>query len=100
MFIYRPQRRTLNEAMEEVQAFDTEEDLFRFVAGQYYGDIIQPENISLSEDSFTDERVGWENVHMLLVNRIGDEDFIKQYGCGQCIGFVNITKDGEAVILA
>lgn len=100
MLVYRPQRGSLNDAMKEAQNFKTKDDLFQFISSQY-GGMIRPEDITLSEDSIADHRVGWENVHMVLATRIGDLDLVALYGCGQCIGFVNISNDidKEMVIL-
>lgn len=100
MLVYRPQRGTLTDAMKEVKNFTNESDLFQFISNQYDG-MIRPEDIELSEDSISDHRVGWDNVHMVLAKRIGDLDLVKIYGCGQCIGFVNISNDvdKEMVIL-
>ena len=30
-------------------------------------------------------RIGWKNVRHVCVKRFGDEDFMKEYGCPQCL---------------
>lgn len=92
MLIYRPHRSSLAEAMKEARTFNSFEDIKNYVANEWNNlwgyQILNPDNIVLDEESHDDDRIGWKDVHYLCVKKIGNEDYIKEYGCPQCIGFV------------
>lgn len=55
---------------------------------------MNPDDVVIDEESRSDPRIGWGNEHMVLINKCGGTDFIQEYGCGQCVGFVNINTFG------
>lgn len=91
MLIYRPHRSSLSEAMKEAKTFNSFEDIKNYVANEWNNlwgyQILNPDDIVLCEE-FHDDRVGWEDVHYLCAKKIGYEDYMEEYGCPQCIGFV------------
>ena len=96
-YIYRPQRGGLAEAMKEVKEFDTVDELRSHVASHFNDispDLVNPDDVVIDEESRSDPRIGWGNEHMVLINKCGGTDFIQEYGCGQCVGFVNINTFG------
>ena len=96
-YVYRPQRGGLAEAMKEVKEFDTLDELKSHVASRFNDispDSVSPEDVVIDEESRNDPRIGWENEYMVLINKCGGTDFIQEYGCGQCVGFVNINTFG------
>lgn len=92
MLIYRPHRGSLAEAMKEAKTFNSLEDIKNYVANEWNNlwryQILNQDDIVLDEESHDDDRIGWKDVHYLCAKKIGDEDYIKEYGLPQCIGFV------------
>lgn len=91
MLIYRPHRSSLEEAMKEARTFNSFEDIKNYVANEWNNlwgyQILNPDDIVLDE-KFYDDRIGWKDVHYLYAKKIGNEDYIKEYGHPQCIGYV------------
>ena len=91
MLIYRPHRSSLAEAMKKARTFNSFEDIKNYVANEWNNlwgyQILNPDDIVLGEE-FHDDRIGWEDVHYLCAKKIGHEDYMEEYGCPQCIGFV------------
>ncbi len=85
MIIYRPRRGGLREAMKEARIFNSEREMFEYIVKQWDG-LISIEDLSISEPLGDDERIGWKDYRYVLTNRCGDRDYIKLYGCAQCIG--------------
>lgn len=85
MIIYRPHRSTLDEAMKEAMVFNSEREMFEHIVKQWDG-LIGAEDLSISEPLGDDERIGWKDCRYVLTNRCGNRDYIKLYGCTQCIG--------------
>lgn len=92
MLIYRPHRSNLAEAMAEAKTFNSFDEIKEYVANKWNSvwgyQILNQDNIVLDEESQDDDCIGWKDVHYLCVKKIGNEDYIKKYGCPQCIGFV------------
>lgn len=92
MLIYRPHRGSLADAMEEARTFNSFDEIKEYVANKWNNlcgyQTLDSDNIVLDEESHDDDRIGWKDVHYLCVKKIGNEDYIKEYGCPQCIGFV------------
>ena len=92
MLIYRPHRSSLAEAMKEVRTFNSFEDIKNYVANEWNNlwgyQIIDSDDIVLDGESHDDDRIEWKDVHYLCAKKIGNEDYIKEYGYPQCIGFV------------
>lgn len=93
MYKFRPQRGSLYEAMSEVKVFQTLDELKAHVAN-LFNEIIPgaavPRDVSIGKESINDMRIDWKNTHMVLINKLNNVDYIQKYGCGQCVGFVDI----------
>ena len=92
MLIYRPHRSSLAEAMAEAKTFNSFDEIKEYVANKWNSvwgyRILNQDDIILNEESHDDDRIGWKDVYYLCAKKIGDEDYIKEYGFPQCIGFV------------
>ena len=92
MLIYRRHRGSLAEAMVEAKTFNSFDEIKEYVANKWNSvwgyNILKQNDIVLDEEFHNDERIGWKDVHYLCAKKIGDEDYIKEYGRPQCIGFV------------
>lgn len=92
MLIYRPHRSSLAEAMKEAKTFNSFEDIKNYVVNEWNNlwgyQILNTDDIVLDEESYDDDRIGWKDVHYLCTKKLGNEDYIKEYGYPQCIGFV------------
>lgn len=92
MLIYRPHRGSLAGAMKEAKTFNSFEDIKNYVVNEWNNlwgyQILNTDDIVLDEESYDDDRIGWKDVHYLCTKKLGDEDYIKEYGHPQCIGFV------------
>ena len=86
MVIYRPHRGSLIESMEEAREFNNIEELKGYITRSWRG-LIQSEDIVINDEKIDDERINWDGVYMVLVKRIGSEDYMQKYGCPQCIGW-------------
>lgn len=96
MIIYRPHRGGLAETMEEAKEFETEEEMKKYIYEYhkaYFFDLgynnapFEIEDIVIdNENPHEDNRIGWHNAMHVCVKRYGNEDYMKKYGCPQCIG--------------
>lgn len=91
MIIYRPHRGSLEDAMKEVKTFDNWYQMTHYIANNWNlaigKKVIDPDNIVMDDKSINDDRAGWKDVHMVLVTRVGNENFMEKYGNPQCIGY-------------
>lgn len=91
MIIYRPHRGSLEDAMKEVKTFDNWYQMTHYIANNWNlaigKKVIDPDNIVMDEKPVNDDRAGWKDVHMVLVTRVGNENFMEKYGNPQCIGY-------------
>lgn len=91
MIKYRPHRGSLADAMSEAREFESIEEMKAHVWSSWNetDEIVwfDPEDIVIGEILGDDERIGWENVRHVCVKRMGNEDYMKLYGCPQCIGW-------------
>ena len=85
MIIYRPHRELLMEAMEEVKEFDNEEEMKKYIANDLRG-CLEIGDIIIDAEKYSDARTGWQDTRYVCTKRFGDQDYIKLYGCAQCIG--------------
>ena len=85
MIIFRPHRRTLDEAMEQAKEFETEEDMKKYISNDWEG-LISVEDIVIDSKSVKDDRIGWEDSRYVCTKRFGSQDNMKLYGVPQCIG--------------
>lgn len=92
MLIYRPHRSNLAEAMTEAKTFNSFDEIKEYVANKWNSvwewNILNPNDIVLDEESHDDDRIGWKNVRYLCIKRLGNEDYMEEYGNPQCIGYV------------
>lgn len=90
MIKYRPHRGSLEDAMKEAREFETYEDMKWHILREHsIGGIIRPfdlDDIVIGDVHGDDDRIGWKNVRYVCVKRYGSDDYMKLYGCPQCIG--------------
>jgi phosphate uptake regulator len=93
--IYRPHRGGLRESLELAKEFKTEEEMKQFIYESYKkllddNTVLTPfdiEDIVIKYDEKTDDnRCGWHDTMYVCVKRFYNQDYIKEYGCPQCIG--------------
>lgn len=91
MIIYRPHRRALKDAMLEAKEFESIKAMKQYIvqeSAKLWGrSLFEEEDIVIDEESFSDNRNGWNDTRYVCVKRMGDEDFMEKYGGSQCIGF-------------
>ena len=73
MFIYRPHRGGLEEAMREKKVFNSKEEMFNNILAEWHG-LISFEDLSLSEILGDDSRIGWKDCRYVLTQRCGGEN--------------------------
>lgn len=99
MIVYRPHRGSLEDAMKEVKTFDNWYQMTHYIANNWNlavgKKVIDPDDIVMDDKPVNDDRVGWKDVHMVLVTRIGSDNFMEEYGSPQCIGYC--TYDTSSV---
>lgn len=92
MVIYRPHRGGIAEAIAEAKEFENIEGMKEYILEcrtKNTSHSYKPFEISdivIDEDSHDEDRIGWRNVHHVCVKRLGNEDYMKEYGRPQCIG--------------
>lgn len=91
MIIYRPHRGSLEDAMKEAEAFNNWYQMTQYIASKWNlavgQKVISPDDIVMDTEPIDDKRTGWKDVHMVLVTRVGNENFIEKYKNPQCIGY-------------
>ncbi len=85
MIKFRPHRDGLSEAMNEMEIFDSKEDMFNTIVINWDG-FISYEDLSISEDYGKDNRIDWKETRYVCTKRIGNET----YDVPQCIGMCSI----------
>ncbi len=85
MIKFRPHRDGLSEAMNEMEIFDSKEDMFNTIVINWDG-FISYEDLSISEDYGKDNRIDWKETRYVCTKRIGNET----YDVPQCIGICSI----------
>lgn len=83
MFIYRPHRGTLDEALKHKKIFDTKQEMFNHVVKEWEG-LISPEDLYVSEILGDDDRIGWKNCRYVLTKRCGKENYEIPQAVGHC----------------
>lgn len=91
MIIYRPHRGSLEDAMKEAEAFNNWYQMTQYIASKWNlavgQKVISPDDIVMDTEPIDDKRTGWKDVHMVLLTRVGNENFMEKYGNPQCIGY-------------
>lgn len=90
MIIYRPHRGGFEEAMELSREFETAEDMKEYIVKEHtdadYGPAFSIDDIVLKAETTCDPRNGWKDSRYVCVKRYFNQDYMKMYGCPQCIG--------------
>ena len=92
MIKYRPHLGSLEDSMKEAREFENYEDMKRHVLREHdvwNTDGVMPfdlDDIVIGDVLGDDDRIGWKNVRYVCVKRYGSDDYMKLYGCPQCIG--------------
>jgi hypothetical protein len=94
MIIYRPHRGHFNESLDEAKEFNNELEMKQYIVEEWRdtwkgitNDLFDVDDIVINKESTNDNRIGWKDTHYVCVKRIGEEDYMKKYGCPQCIGY-------------
>lgn len=89
MILYRPHRGSLDEAMAEMKTFDNIDDMKKHIIKEL--DIIDsdvdccgPEDILFKGLDMDDHRIGWKNVHYVLIRRFYHKKYKYPQVVGQC----------------
>ena len=82
---YRPQKGALADAMKEMKAFNSIDELFNYIVKKWKG-YVSYEDLSISEDLGKDNRTDWKETRYICTKRIGKEI----YEIPQCIGICSI----------
>ena len=87
--LYRPQRSTLAEAMQEVKQFNTMEDLIDYLVKVH---IMNENKAFRKEDIYIhyycyDERINWQT-YLVCVGKYFNENYLQKYHCPQAIGYL------------
>lgn len=99
MIIYRPHRGEIAEAIAEAKEFESVEDMKTYIVDSWSSHTpedykpFEVSDIVIAEESHNDSRIGWRNVRHVCVKRLGNEDYMKEYGCPQCIGMCSEDYD-------
>ena len=87
MYIYRPHRGSLDEAMRECKEFETKEAMIAFISveSSYLTGkpLYDPQDIIIGSSVINDYRIGWKDCRHVLVKRMENEHF----PIPQCIGW-------------
>ena len=86
MYIYRPHRGLLADAMKESKEFNTKEEMFNYIVetqGNFLGQrCFGVEDLIIKDNPVVDHRIGWLDTRYVCTKRWGDE----VYAVPQCIG--------------
>ena len=99
MVIYRPHRGGIAEAISEAKEFENIDGMKEYILEYWTKHMphsykpFEISDIVIDGDSHDDDRIGWRNVHHVCVKRLGNEDYMKEYGCPQCIGMCSEDYD-------
>lgn len=71
MFKYRPHRGSLDESMKEAKTFITMEQMFDYIVETDPLQILQKEDLYISEDQGKDDRIDWSESRNVMAKRYG-----------------------------
>ena len=89
LIVYRPHRRLLSEAMQEVKYFSSIEEMFEFVKSdwsRYYPDYLE---VVLGENEVDDNRNGWHYTRYVCIKITPDDQ-------SHCIGMCDLKSFNHA----
>lgn len=94
-WIFREHRGNIIDSMETAKEFDKKEEMMQYIYDihkkfaeriGYKDALFVIEDIVINENDFSyDDRAGWNTIHV-CVKKYGYKDYMKLYGCPQCIG--------------
>lgn len=88
---YRPHRGGLKESMALAKEFATLEDVKKQCVVEHTINGVPAfteDDVVFGEIQGDDDRIGWKNWRHVCVKRYGREDYMRKYGCAQCIGMI------------
>ena len=95
MVIFRHHRGGLAESMATAKEFETLDDMKAYIY-EYHKKFYQSlgfdnapfelKDIVIEDKCDSDDRIGWNDVRGVCVKKYGSDDYMKEYGCAQCIG--------------
>jgi hypothetical protein len=85
MFVYRPHRGSLADAMSEAKEFNDEQEMKEYIVKQW-DNYFTVDDIIIDNKEIEDYRNGWKDTRYICTKRLGNENYIEKYGYPQCIG--------------
>lgn len=92
--IYRPHRGGLAESMAEAKEFNSIKDMKNYIVSTWDGFVLL-KDIVVDRETREDKRIGWKNERYVCVKALAGENYIKKYGCAQCIGMCATDYPGR-----
>lgn len=89
MIKYRPHKGHLDESMELAKTFDTLDQMYDYIVQDWNAienNLFDKSDLSVSNESYKDDRIDWKETRYVCTRRIGDEI----YDTPQCIGMCSI----------
>ena len=86
--LYRPQRGSLEESMQEIKYFESIKDMAEYLS-EFWGCAV--DDVYVSYYCY-DGRIGWET-YVVTIGETEKENYCKQYGYPQAIDFMTIIED-------
>lgn len=90
MIKYRPNRGTLEEAMEDAKEFASIDDMFDYIVSEWNGNaktkLFDKVDLSIGDDTGADERIGWKETRYVCTRCMENKLYIQP----QCIGICSI----------
>jgi hypothetical protein len=89
MILYRDHRSTLEESMETVKVFESEDEMLEYLRNKVLRDYglvmfsrVLNVEITIGPEEYTDDRIGWDRCHYVCAN-------------GQVVGMCDIEEGQE-----
>ncbi|ADO59641.2 hypothetical protein [Paenibacillus polymyxa] len=84
--IYRPHKGSLEESMKQAKEFLSMREMKEYIVKDW-NNLFDIEDIVIKEDAHLDDRIGWNDVRLVTIKRLGEQDNMELYGCPQAIGY-------------
>lgn len=85
IYFYVPHRGSFIDSFKDRKSFYSLDSLYNFICSSYTG--LSSEDIVISKSFYYDSRFD-KKMRVVLIKRLGNEDYILLYGCPQCIGYL------------
>lgn len=85
IYLFVPHRGSFTDSFKNRKSFYSLDSLYNYLCSSYTG--LLSEDIVISNSFYYYSRIGKE-MRMVLIKRLGNEDYILLYGCPQCIGYL------------